>query len=94
MAASNADGTLGEHVPRYESNDLNSQVIHIGSFRTSWLETLPPDLYSYEIKSEEIEIAQLAEVLQIPTETLNELKDICRFVTQTWIWVGFDLLML
>ncbi|XP_062386673.1 snRNA-activating protein complex subunit 3 [Sardina pilchardus] len=77
MAEGNADETLVRNVPRYEINDLNTQVIHIGSFRNLWLKTLPPDLYSYETKSEEIENAQLAELLEIPTETLNELKDIC-----------------
>lgn len=81
MAESNADETLGGNVPRYECNDLNSQVIHIRSFRNLWLERLTSDLYSFETKSEENENAELAELLEVPPETLDELKAICRSVT-------------
>ncbi|KAL2098268.1 hypothetical protein ACEWY4_007475 [Coilia grayii] len=77
MAESSADETGGENIPRFEPNYLNSQVIHVESFRKLWLDALPPDLYSYETNPEEVEDAKLAELLELPIETLNELKDIC-----------------
>lgn len=86
MAESSVDETLGGNIPRYEPNDLNSQIIHIGSFRNLWLEALPSDVYSFEAKPEEIENAELEEILEIPTETLNELKEICRFVTPSKVF--------
>ncbi|XP_063044711.1 snRNA-activating protein complex subunit 3 [Engraulis encrasicolus] len=74
-----AEGTTtdDENIPRYEPNNLNSQVIHIESFRKLWLEALPPDLYSYDTNPEEVEDAKLAELLELPVETLNELKHVC-----------------
>ncbi|XP_028833579.1 snRNA-activating protein complex subunit 3 [Denticeps clupeoides] len=70
-------GRSNPNVPVYEYVDINTQVFHVGSFRQLWLDSLPPDVYSFEELDEEAQDAKFSEEFGVPAETLAELRAIC-----------------
>lgn len=78
MAASRHLTDPGTNIPDYEYQDVNTKPFHIDSFRTEWLNILKPNDYSFQVEDEDTFDAKFAQELGVNTETMTELKSVCK----------------
>lgn len=78
MAASRHLTDPSTNVPDYEYQDVNTKPFHIGSFRAEWLKRLKSSDYSYLVEDEDTFDAKFAQELGVNTETMMELKSVCK----------------
>ena len=78
MAASGLPRDPTTSIPDYEYTDVNTKPFHVGSFKNEWLSRLKSSDYAYELEDEDAFDANFAKEMGISTETMKELKTVCR----------------
>ncbi|KAI4833117.1 hypothetical protein KUCAC02_016034 [Chaenocephalus aceratus] len=74
MAASKNANT---NIPDYEYTDVNTNIFHIDSFRTEWLNRLQPGDFSFQPEDQDSSDALFAKEMGISADTMAELKTVC-----------------
>lgn len=78
MASSGSLSSMNSNIPDYEYKDVNTKPFLIGSFRNLWLDRLRPSNYAYQAEDEDKFDTDFAKEMGLATETMDELKAICR----------------